>query len=225
VFDGHGGKYCSRFLEKHLPELFCNKLVQYPLKEKFVNNSFKFYQNILKTEHFKYAQHCGSTCLIVINYEKDGVNYLNVINSGDSRCVLCKNNIGISLTKDHKPNNFEESKRIKNLGGKIYYDGYDWRILDLSVSRAFGDISAEPYVTCEPDLFKYKLNKYDKFIVIACDGLWDVMTNEEVVNFILHECYDDSGKRIKDKIAKKLADKAIQQGSTDNVTIIVVFFS
>src|SRR5436305_1930508 len=78
---------------------------------------------------------------------KDGKYYINVINTGDSRCIICRDNLGIPLSKDHKPNWPEERYRIQQLGGKIYYDGDDYRIKDLSVSRAFGDIDAEPYVT------------------------------------------------------------------------------
>ncbi|MEK7801575.1 MAG: PP2C family protein-serine/threonine phosphatase, partial [Pseudomonadota bacterium] len=136
-------------------------------------------------------------------------------------------NVGIPLTKDHKPNWPEETARIKALNGQIVFDGCDWRIKDLSVSRAFGDISAEPYVTCMPDIFRYKLTSEDKFMVVACDGLWDVLGTQDVTNYILETYYDISnGKRIGRNInvAKQLAKLAIDKGSTDNVTAIVVFF-
>jgi hypothetical protein len=83
----------------------------------------------------------------------------------------------------------EEKRRIKNLGGTIthYPKGDDPRIKGLSVSRAFGDFNAEPYLTNMPDIFRYKLDKNDKFIVFACDGLWEVLQNQDVVNFILNE--------------------------------------
>ena len=104
--------------------------------------------------------------------------------------------------------------------------GFDWRVKDLSVSRAFGDIDATPFLSHRPDLYRYKLDKNDKFFVLACDGLWDVMSNCDVVNFILLHCYDNTTNvRINKSIniAKKLAEYAIKKGSTDNITIVAFF--
>ena len=142
--------------------------------------------------------------------------------------MLCRNNIGMALSKDHKPNWPEEAIRIKSLGGEILFDGYDWRIHDLSVSRAFGDISAEPHVTNMPDIYKYKISCDDKFLIVACDGLWDVFSNQDVANFVLENCYDiQTNVRINKhiNIAKKLGEFAIAKGSGDNITIIVVFLN
>merc|ERR1712078_476555 len=119
-------------------------------------------------------------------------NYINIMNTGDCRAVLCRNNVAIPLTKDHKPHWPDERRRINQLGGEIYFDGHDYRITDLSVSRAFGDKSSSKYVTHRPDLYKYKLNKNDKFLILACDGLWDVLTNHDAINFVLDNCYDIS---------------------------------
>ena len=139
---------------------------------------------------------------------------------------MCRNNIAHRLTKDHKPDKPEEKYRITQLGGKIYYDGYDWRINDLSVSRAFGDNESKAYVTHRPDLYKYKITKRDKFMVLACDGLWDVMTDQNVVDFVLDRYYDmKNGDRINKRVnvSKQLAEHAIQVGSGDNITALVVF--
>lgn len=230
VYDGHGGKFVSKFLYDNLHKCFIDRRVQYPLKKGFVKKIYDHWQKILKTEYKHYATNTGSTCLVVAHYRINECDFLNILNTGDSRCVLCRNNIAIPLTKDNKPHWPEESARIKKLGGQIIKDGYDdWRICDLSVSRAFGDISAEPYVICTPDYYKYKLNENDKFIIIACDGLWDVMSNQDAVNFVLDLCFDIStGKIINENfnVAKRLADYAInEKNSTDNVTIIVAFLT
>jgi serine/threonine protein phosphatase PrpC len=227
VYDGHGGKFVSKYLSVHLPQFFMDKRQQYPLKKTNIEKAYKYWQNELKTKYTVQSKNTGSTCCIVIHFEKNGSEYLNILNTGDSRCIVCRNNMGIPLTKDHKPSNFEEYKRITNMGGKIYFDGYDHRIGSLSVSRAFGDVSEEPYVTCLPDVFCYKLIDNDKFIVIACDGLYDVLSNDEVINFILIECYDIKTNKRKNKhinISKKIAEHAITKGSSDNVSVIVVFF-
>lgn len=230
IYDGHGGKYVSKYLSENLPEKFMNKNVHYPLTKNYILQEYTNIQNNLKYNSNGEAMHCGSTCLVVLHYKyaKDGRYYINVINSGDSRSIICRDNMAMPLTKDHKPDWPEERHRITALGGNIYYDGDDYRIKDLSVSRAFGDCKAEPYLTCIPDIFRYRIEKNDKFIVLACDGLWDKLTNQEVVNFILNECYDGiTNKRINKKIniAKKLGEYAIFKGSTDNISIIIVFIN
>jgi Serine/threonine protein phosphatase len=229
VYDGHGGKFVSEYLSKNLPQLFMNKQVKYPLERQYILDVYDSLQNILKTKYRSKALKSGSTCLVLIHSKnkEERSETINLINVGDSRCVLCRENFAIPLTKDHKPNGPEERGRILNLGGNIEFDGDDYRIKKLSVSRAFGDISAEPYVTHVPDTFKFKLEKNDKFVVLGCDGLWDKLTSEEVVNFVLLECYDrTTNVRINKQVnaALKLAEYAIQKGSTDNVTAIIVFF-
>lgn len=227
VYDGHGSKFVSKFLSEKLAPCLTDIRVQYPLKKSFVEKLYDYWQTILKTNFKQQADISGSTCLIVAHY-KSGGDFLNILNTGDSRCILCRNNMAFVLTKDHKPHWFEENFRIKALGGQPIFDGCDWRINDLSVSRAFGDVSAEPYVTCMPEIFRYKLSSDDKFIVLGCDGLWDVMSNQEVINFILDNCYDaQSNTRINKHInvAKRLAQFAITKGSTDNITILVIFLN
>ncbi len=226
IYDGHGGKFVSKFLSENIPKVFTNKNVKYPLEVSYIRKEYDRLQNILSIQHKDKSVECGSTCLIVCQFEQDSKKYLNVVNVGDSRCVMCRNNMAMALTKDHKPNWPDEKIRITKLGGAIRFDGYDWRINDLSVSRAFGDGDSKQYVTNEPDIFKFKITDKDKFIIIACDGLWDVISNHDAVNFVLNNCYDMEKNRInkKNNIARKLGEHALQLGSTDNVTIIIVFF-
>ena len=127
----------------------------------------------------------------------------------------------LSSGKNSTKNSKTEKNRIEKLGGKIKFDGADWRIKDLSLSRAFGDLDTYPYVTHKPEIFRVRLNKKDKFIIFACDGLWDVVSNSGAVRFV--------NKLIKSKytgnISKKLAEYAIKQGSHDNVTVSILFLS
>jgi serine/threonine protein phosphatase PrpC len=224
VYDGHGGKQVSKYLKQHLSSFFTNKKVAYPLNKQTVYTIYDSIQQSLKNT--PYAQYSGSTAIVVIMFKSGDATYLNILNVGDCRCVLSRDNIALSLTKDHKPHWPEENSRITQLGGKIVFDGFDFRIKDLSVSRAFGDLDACPYVTHRPDIYRYRIDKNDKFFVIACDGLWDVLHNHDVVNFILTTCYDIStAKRINKNvnIARKLAEYALKKGSTDNISIIIVF--
>jgi serine/threonine protein phosphatase PrpC len=227
LYDGHGGKYVSKYLSENCQTFFMDPRVKYPLNTKYIHSVYNYINNSLKNKHKAQSLNCGSTCLLLQQYKAKNNMYLSILNSGDCRAVLCRNNMPLVLTKDHKPSWPEEKRRIEQLGGNIYQDNAgDWRIKDLSVSRAFGDFDTEPFITCLPDIYNYKIHPEDKFIILACDGLWDVMKNEDVVNFILNECYDDTlKKRIKNNnnIAKKLAEHAINIGSMDNVSIIVIF--
>lgn len=225
VFDGHGGKEISKYLQENITTQFLNRQVQYPLKKKTVIDICDGIQKELK--NYKHSYDSGTTCLLAMNYKSPSGDHLNIINVGDSRCILCRDNFAMPLTKDHKPHWPEERRRIEKIGGTIKFDGYDWRINNLSVSRAFGDIDSTPFVTHRPDLFRYKLDKNDKFIVLACDGLWDVLDNQEVVNFVLSGCYDSNLKKKVNNninIAKKLAEYALKKGSSDNITVLVMFF-
>lgn len=181
--------------------------------------------------------HCESS---KIN-ENNGIeHWLEIINLGDCRAVICRNSIAVPLTKDHKPNWPDERRRIKKIGGDdIHYDanGNCWRIKDLSVSRAFGDLDNVPYVTHVPDVFHYKMSFEDQFMILGCDGLWDVVDNQTAVNFVIdhldninRDVYSYTQNTINtnatenENIAQKLAQYAIAKGSLDNISIIIVFF-
>jgi serine/threonine protein phosphatase PrpC len=226
VFDGHGGKTVSRYLKDNLPLFFINKFPSNILNNNkktinYINQVYNLIQNNLVKNHPRAAQYCGSTTLCGIIF-KDKLNKkkLWVFNSGDSRAVMCnKSDKPVQLTIDHKPNMPDERKRIESLGGKIVFDGYDWRIKDLSLSRSVGDIDCTTFVTHIPQIYKYNLNKNDKFIIFACDGLWDVLTNKmavDYVNGLIKSNYNGN-------LAKALAEFAYNRGSTDNITATILF--
>jgi serine/threonine protein phosphatase PrpC len=214
-------------LSENLYHFFIDKDVKYPLDRDYVNMVYDKLQNVLVTKHAKEATECGSTCLVVCQY-KDSHNkdYINILNTGDSRCILSRDNIAHILTRDHKPDWPDEYFRITKLGGVVRKDGNTYRINDLSVSRAFGDKESTKYVTHRPDIYKYKITKRDKFMIIACDGLWDVISPQNAINFVIRNCYDIDMNRINKQVnvAKLLAELAIIKESGDNVTCIVVFF-
>jgi serine/threonine protein phosphatase PrpC len=226
VFDGHGGKFVSKFLADYLPHIMMSNKVSYPLKKSVAKKIFRYLQKYLKDNYSRYATETGSTCLFVAQYTGKGGDYLDIINIGDSKCIMCRKNMAIPLTKEHRPSSFEEHSRITALGGEITQStNDDPRIHGLSVSRSVGDLYAHPHVTPDPDLYRYRLTNDDKFIVLGCDGLYDYCTETEIVTFVLRNCYDPVTKqRTTSKIAKKLAQYAIDKGSTDNVSVIVVFF-
>lgn len=228
IFDGHGGKLVSKYLKTTLAKYIFKKTTIniYDQRTNITSNFFgKLYDKIqedLVKAHPIAVKRCGSAALCGVIYtDAKNNNNLWIVNVGDSRAVLYNDvKKAIQLSTDHKPHYRSEKKRIEALGGKIKFDGVDWRIGDLSLSRAIGDLDNTPYVTHKPELFRYRINANDKFIIFACDGLWDVMSNKEAVDFVIMH----KEGRYGGNIAKKLAEHAIQKGSYDNVTIIIYFF-
>ena len=225
VFDGHGGKKVSKYLKDNLPSFFINKFNKdiFSKPESASRYFIKVYdllQNKMKEEHPRAVKYCGSTACIGIHFKETELkNTIWLLNVGDSRAVKCnKLNIAEQLTQDHKPNSPDERVRIEQLGGKIEFDGSDWRIKDLSLSRAFGDLECTPYVTHLPQIYKYKISLSDKFLIFACDGLWDVMTNQDATDFINDLLLN---KKFTGNYAKELAELAYSKGSLDNITTLV----
>lgn len=213
IYDGHGGNYVSTILSTIIPNIFMDKRMNYPLYKVQVNKICNNIQKILTNNFNNKTKECGSTCLITVKYKYHDQNVLDFINIGDSRTILCRGTNAIQITNDHKPLYPNEKNRITKMGGKVVYDGLEWRVDNLSLSRSFGDHLSK-YTPPIPDLFHHVIKKGDRFIVMACDGLWDVMDNQTVVNYVLHFCYDKNGNRINEKldIADKLVQYALQQG-------------
>lgn len=138
-------------------------------------------------------------------------NILYIINVGDSRAVLgtyynrANKWKATQLSIDHKPNNPNESKRIIAQNGRVerfkneFGEEYGvYRVVgrendstypEIAISRSIGDEDAKKLgVIYEPDVFKYELNSRDKILIIASDGLWEHLSNEEVIN-IVGNCY------------------------------------
>jgi protein phosphatase 2C family protein 2/3 len=150
---------------------------------------------------------------------------IKIINLGDCRAVACNHdNIAISLTKDHKPSSYDEFKRITHMGGRIVQDkNDDPRINGLAVSRAFGDLDSKPHVSHTPETYDYDTRKM-KFIIMGCDGIWDVVSNQDAVDLVLSEIdMMHNEPKVKRNIASKLTQFAYDKGSQDNLTCIVVF--
>jgi len=237
VFDGHGGDKISKYLKEKLSKFFIDNAVDsYPSRSKtynkYIKKMYEYIQNKL-TEFELPSKICGSTALVILNYPKSKVySQLKVINLGDCRAVLCnENNIGIPLTKDHKPMSYEENHRIINAGGKIITDvGDDPRINGLSVSRSFGDLDAKPHVSHIPEIYDYEINLgKDKFLIMACDGVWDVLSNQDAVDFVLFSMdkvknSSNCSTRSSKNIANLLGEYVILKGSQDNISILIVWF-
>lgn len=151
-----------------------------------------------------------------------------IANCGDSRAVLCRNGEAAVCTMDHKPTVAAEKKRIQDAGGSVMIHRVNG---SLAVSRALGDFEyksvegrgpTEQLVSPAPEIYvETRKPEEDQFLVLACDGIWDVMTNEDLCQFIRHQLTitDDLAK-----VCSAVVDNCLFKGSRDNMSIVLITF-
>ncbi|MFS7928612.1 putative protein-serine/threonine phosphatase [Helianthus anomalus] len=159
-------------------------------------------------------------------------NQLVVANAGDSRCVISRKGEAYNLSRDHKPVLEVERERILKAGGFIHAGRVNG---SLNLTRAIGDmefkqnkfLSAEKQiVTANPEVNVVELCEDDEFLVLACDGIWDCMTSQQLVDFI-HEQLKSESKL--SRICERVFDKCLAPSTStgegcDNMTMILVQF-
>lgn len=166
----------------------------------------------------------GSTAVVVVH---DGAGLLTCANVGDSRAVLCRDGQAVDLSTDQKPDRPDETARIVDAGG--YVTG-SRTLGQLAVARALGDkdlkAEVEGALVAEPEIEQWTLRSSDEFVVVACDGLYDVMTSQQVVDFVRERIqrgvvstYGSNGLA---DICEQLTREAVHaRNSKDNVSVIV----
>ncbi|XP_059641794.1 protein phosphatase 2C 16-like [Cornus florida] len=174
----------------------------------------------------------GSTAVVALICS----SHIVVANCGDSRAVLFRGKEAMALSTDHKPNREDEYARIEASGGKvIQWNGH--RVFGvLAMSRSIGDRYLKPWIIPEPEVTIIPRAREDELLILASDGLWDVMTNEEACEvarrriLLWHRRNGDNplvgrGEGV-DPAAQAASDylsvHALQKGSTDNISVIVV---
>ena len=240
IFDGHGGNGCSIFLKENL----------YKYIKEFSTDSLKKAISTIENKFLKNEKKdISGSCAIVALIQK---NECIIANVGDSRLVIFKNLKPFFITEDHKPNNPKEKERIIKNGGQIYQNGFfnspifhfkkkiniPWRVLPgrLSVSRTIGDleIKIEKYggrrgvIISTPDINFLEMNNMFEFLIIGCDGVFDVLNNDDIV-----ECWKLAVSNYGDKevgefcgeFAGIIIKMALAKESYDNLSCIVVVFN
>ncbi|CAN7987222.1 unnamed protein product, partial [Ixodes hexagonus] len=140
---------------------------------------------------------------------------------GDSQAMLARKGVALPLVNPHKPEREDERKRIEDLGGMVVMMGI-WRVNgSLAVSRAIGDAEHKPYVISEPDVLSVELDGTEDFLVLGCDGLWDQLSPQDVMNRVYQAVLDDPDGA--PYVSHALVQVARYLGSDDNITAIVVF--
>uniref|UniRef100_A0A8C6WF06 Protein phosphatase 1E n=1 Tax=Neogobius melanostomus TaxID=47308 RepID=A0A8C6WF06_9GOBI len=205
VFDGHGGVDAANYAATHLHvnlahhESFSEDLGE-ALYRAFRYTDEQFVKKASR-EHLR----CGTTGVVTFLRGRT----LHVAWLGDSQVILVRRGQVVELMKPHKPDREDEKKRIEALGGCVIWFG-TWRVNgSLSVSRAIGDNEHKPYI-CGDD-----------YLILACDGFWDTVGPEEAVRVVSDHLSENTGDT--SMVAHKLVASARDAGSSDNITVMVVF--
>jgi serine/threonine protein phosphatase PrpC len=188
-----------------------------------MDSTFKFDNTRPPSMNTSVGERSGTTCVAVVLTPTHFV----CANAGDSRAILRRNGQVLPLSFDHKPNNIPEKSRIVNAKGEVTGKRIDG---DLAVSRALGDFVHKmnrdldarlQKVIATPDFTVYpRIYSADEFIVLACDGIWDVATNQQCSDFVQHLL--SHGETDLGSICEEALDTCLERNSRDNMTIAVI---
>ncbi|XP_054814471.1 probable protein phosphatase 2C 24 isoform X1 [Prosopis cineraria] len=251
VYDGHGCSHVAAKCKDRLHELVKEELEKQDWPTAMEQSLSRMDQEVIAWNANVLEADCrcelqspecdavGSTAVIaVLTADK-----VIVANCGDSRAVLCRGGKPIPLSSDHKPDRPDELNRIHEAGGRvIYWDGPRVQGM-LAMSRAIGDNYLKPYVSCVPEVTITDRTAEDDCLILATDGLWDVVSNETACG-VARTCLRGSnhsppnpGAALEGEIegaATEMSDKAcsdasmlltklaLARHSTDNVSVVVV---
>ena len=207
VFDGHGGDQSAKLSEVFFPEIFGHLL-----KEDSSNISNCLHKAFIKLDQEAKKENCitvGNTATVIYINKKQ----LYCANVGDSSCCLVSKNEAKIISYDDKCNDPKEVKRVKALGGQIIDNRLEGI---LAMTRAIGDYDLKDYgLTAEPHIFQCEITNNERFVVLASDGIWDVVNSQDIYNICEREYNCDV-------IVDKIVSLAIENGSQDNISCIVV---
>ena len=243
VFDGHGGKEAALLSARdmmqkvrEMPEYreYCSApssdhaLLGRAMTNAFLSIDVDLREQLWESDKLERPDHSGCTAIAAIVTP----THIVVANCGDSRSALAvaSEDIAVPMSEDHKPNNPEEMERIHNAGGTVSMKRVDG---DLAVSRALGDFQykdrpdlkpEQQKVSPEPECRVHVRNlASDQALIIACDGIWDVMSNEQCCTYVA-ELIKTTGETDAGLICEELLDECLRKGSRDNMSAIVVAF-
>lgn len=226
IFDGHGGKETSSFLVEKLPEVIesnirkIGTLKETKLIEDALIASFEEVDSIIGKSYW--GEDSGSTASVILTIKYASKIVIYSANIGDSRSAyfnITKNEVN-RLTYDHKATDLTEMQIVKANNGLIYNDRVEGQ---LAITRAFGDfnlknkkklISSTPYIKRLE--IENSLTIKDSFIVMASDGVWDVLSDEDVFNLCKNNSEDSN------IIAEQILYNSLENDSTDNISVIVI---
>ncbi|KNA10144.1 hypothetical protein SOVF_147140 [Spinacia oleracea] len=223
IFDGHGGPKAAEFAAKRLGDNILNHVGSLtgvesdnkPVEEKIRDGYLAADQEFLN------GNSSGGACCVTALIQEGN---LMVSNVGDCRAVISRGGLAEALTNDHNPSREDEKTRIESKGGYVDYCNGTWRIQgSLAVSRAIGDQHLKQWVTAEPDTKILTIKPDFEFLILASDGLWNKVSNQEAVDVVLPFFTARSDHKPELKHAcRKLVELSISRGSNDDTSVMVI---
>ena len=214
LFDGHGGDSVSIFLQKNFAQYMKKYLKKQELDEEEDLDFEELFKEIdEKLKEQKYYQIGSTATIIYIIEEEENKKILYCVNIGDTRCILTQTNGSRKLSYDDLATDKKEFERINNEGGYIF----NGRVCGkLMLSRAFGDWEQKTsgVISC-PHITKIEIDENCKYVIIASDGVWDVLDDLDVYSLSLKT---ESSK----ELCHKIIDKSLEEGSEDNISCFVI---
>lgn len=184
VYDGHGGRKAAEFVAENLHSNIL-KMLENRTGNEATEEAVR--DGYLKTdqEFLKLGLGSGACCVTAL-IEK---NEIVISNVGDCRAILCRGGVAEALTKDHRAGQVDERKRIESKGGYVEIHRGAWRVHGiLSVSRSIGDAHLKDWVLAEPDTKTLNLDRDMEYLILASDGLWEEVGNQEAVDIVVRSC-------------------------------------
>jgi protein phosphatase PTC1 len=206
VFDGHSGRVAATTAAELLTEEV-SRLTSVPKSDIPLGFRNAFISANHKLEELAVPDGCTCAALFVRN------DTAFVAAVGDSRVVRVTSQRAQRITTDAKPTNRDEYERLRAAGLTINADGRIGR--KLGVARAFGDFWVGETVFVAPDVASFAIGDDDDAVIIACDGVWDVMTDQSAAD-IYGRCRDPI------EAARTIKSEALKMGSTDNVSVMCI---
>ncbi len=216
IYDGHGGEKAARIAAEALTPFFLHRWARGIEKPRDARRGEAEYLREAYWAADKSIVDSGteSGTTAATFYIMDG--RFMAANAGDSRVVIGKKwGRCLALTIDHRPSLEEEKSRIEGLGGVITWLGTPRVQGVLAVSRSLGDAKLKPYISSEPRIAEGYLGRENDYVVLACDGVWDVLTPEEVMSAV-------RAAKEPQPAAERIKEMALDYGSKDNVSVIVL---
>ncbi|CAI5784681.1 protein phosphatase 1K, mitochondrial [Podarcis lilfordi] len=222
VYDGHGGVAVADFCHKHMQGFIQGFLTEEQNMELVLMKAFleidKAYARHAQLSADATLLNAGTTATVALL--RDGIE-LVVASVGDSRALLCRKGKAMKLTIDHTPERKDEKERIKKTGGFIVWNSLGQPHVNgrLAMTRSIGDLDLKTYgVIAEPETKRVQLHHAsDSFLVLTTDGINFMVNSQEICDFV-SQCHDPT------EAAHLVTEQAIQYGTEDNSTAIVVPF-
>ncbi|XP_063238869.1 uncharacterized protein LOC134540210 [Bacillus rossius redtenbacheri] len=220
VFDGHAGVDAASYSVSHLHQFLAESHFYPSDPERALRDAFLRTDALFLEKSNRENLHSGTTAVCALLGPGKA---LHVAWLGDSQALLVRRGRSVGLVNPHKPDREDERQRIEGMGGSVLFWG-TWRVNgQLAVSRAIGDLEYKPYVTAEPDVVSVPLDGTEDFLILGCDGLWDFVSEEAIVRAIYEQLKNSPGDL--EAVTESLVQLSKEQGSTDNISVIVVFLT